>query len=105
MDLALENPIGQAGAAQARVELGWQLRILTAQERSVLGVVGGLWVEQVSGLTAQAGLRAGDALLSINLRPVHTLEDVRLQLRERPLNAALLVDRDGERQFIPLLLD
>ena len=105
MELAVEESNSTEDAAEVQLEPGWQLRPLTAQERSLLGVVGGLWVEQVSALTAQAGLRAGDALLSINLKPVHSWEDVRLHLRKRPLNAALLVDRDGERQFIPLLLD
>ena len=91
--------------APDRQELGWRLRPLTAQERTLLGVVGGLWVEEVSALTAQAGLLAGDALLAINHTPVHDLADVRRLLQDRPLTAALLVDRDGERRFIPLLLD
>ncbi len=90
---------------QGRQELGWTLRPLTVQERTRLGVPGGLWVEAVSALTAQAGLLAGDALLAINLTPVHSLDEVRLLLHERPLDAALLVDRDGERLYLPLALE
>lgn len=90
---------------QGRQELGWTLRPLTVQERTRLGVPGGLWVEAVSALTAQAGLLAGDALLAVNQKPVHSLEEVRRFLGERPLNAALLVDRDGERLYLPLELD
>lgn len=90
---------------QGRQELGWSLRPLTAQERTRLGVPGGLWVEAVSALTAQAGLLAGDALLAINHSPVHSLDEVRRLLRERPINAALLVDRDGERIYFPLALE
>jgi len=100
-----ESAPESATPAPAQQELGWRLRPLTAQERTLLGVAGGLWVEEVSALTAQAGLLAGDALLTINLKSVHSVEDVRQLLRERPLNAALLVDRDGQRMFIPLMLD
>jgi serine protease Do len=90
---------------QGRQELGWSLRPLTVQERTRLGVQGGLWVEAVSALTAQAGLLAGDALLAINHLPVHSLDEVRRLLRERPPDAALLVDRDGERIYLPLALE
>lgn len=90
---------------QGRQELGWTLRPLTAQERTRLGVPGGLWVEAVSALTAQAGLLEGDALLAINLTPVHSLDEVRRLLDVRPLDAALLVDRDGERLYLPLALE
>lgn len=86
-------------------ELGWQLRPLTVEERNMLGVAGGLLVEQVDSLTAQAGLRAGDALLSINLNPVHSVDEVQQHLRARPLNAALLVLREGERRFFSLAVD
>jgi len=90
---------------QGRQELGWTLRPLTLLERTRLGVPGGLWVDAVSALTAQAGLLAGDALLAINQTPVHSLDEVRRLLHERPLNAALLVDRDGERLYLPLALE
>jgi len=83
---------------------GWRLRPMTAQERSLLGTSGGLWVEDVGALSAQAGVLPGDALLAINLTPVHSLDDVRRLLRERPLSVALLVDRDGVRLYIPLEL-
>ncbi|MDP1780357.1 trypsin-like peptidase domain-containing protein [Hydrogenophaga sp.] len=90
---------------QGQQELGWTLRPLTALEHTRLGVPGGLQVEAVSALTAQAGLLAGDALLAINHLPVHSLDEVRRLLHERPLDAALLVDRDGERIYLPLALE
>ena len=86
-------------------ELGWRLRPLTEQERSLLGVANGLLLEEVSALTAQTGLRAGDALLSINLVPVHSVEEVHEHLRARPLNAALLVYREGEQRFYSVAVD
>lgn len=94
-----------AASSPGRQELGWRLRPLTAQERNLLGSPGGLWVEAVSALSAQAGLLAGDALLSINLAPVHSLDDVGRLTRARPQHLGLLIDRDGERRFVPLELE
>ncbi|WP_332742693.1 trypsin-like peptidase domain-containing protein [Hydrogenophaga sp.] len=105
MDLVEAGVPDTTHAAQGRQELGWSLRPLTAQERNLLGVTAGLWIDEVSAHTAQAGLLAGDALLAINLTPVQSLDDVRRLVRNRPLSAALLVDRDGKRMFIPLELD
>ncbi|KRB96887.1 hypothetical protein ASE11_15935 [Hydrogenophaga sp. Root209] len=106
LDQAMElDGAEEAPTATDRHEPQWRLRPLTAQESSLMGVVGGLWVEEVSALTAQAGLLAGDALLAINLTPVQSLEDVRRLLHERPLSAALLIDRDGQRLYLPLELD
>jgi len=89
-------------SAPEKPELGWRLRPMTVQERSLLGTQSGVWVEAVSALTAQAGVLAGDALLAINLTPVHSQDDVRRLLRDLPRSVALLVDRDGERMYIPL---
>jgi serine protease Do len=86
-------------------EIGWRLRPLSTRERGLLGVAAGMWVEDVSALSAQAGLRAGDALLAINLAPVPSMDEVHRLLRERPQQLGLLVDRDGMRLFIPLELD
>ncbi|PKO69778.1 MAG: peptidase [Betaproteobacteria bacterium HGW-Betaproteobacteria-16] len=105
MEFDDEIATGTGASPSVREEPGWRLRPLTSQERSLLGVAGGLLIEEAGALTAQAGLLAGDALLSINLAPVHSLEDVRELLSERPLNAALLVIRDGEHRFYPIALD
>lgn len=50
----------------------------------MLGVAGGAWVDAVSALSAQAGLRAGDVLLAINLKPTLSTEEVNMAVRERP---------------------
>ncbi len=86
-------------------ELGWRLRSLTAQERALLGTEGGVWVDGVGALSAQAGLRAGDVLLSINLKPVTSVESVRKLLNEATAQVALLIDRDGLRMFVAMPLD
>lgn len=86
-------------------ELGWRLRTLSAQERRLLGVASGVWVDEVSALSAQAGLRAGDVLLAINLKPMLSTDEVQAAVRNRPLQLALLIDRDGTRMFIPLSIE
>lgn len=105
MDFDDATAFDTTAASSTWEDLGWRLRPLTSQESSLLGVTGGLWVEEAGALTAQAGLLAGDVLLSVNLAPVHSLEAVRERLSERPMNAALLVKRDGERRFFSLTLD
>ncbi len=86
-------------------EPGWRLRTLTAQERALLGTEGGVWVDGVGALSAMAGLRAGDVLLSINLKPVTSVESVRKLMNEAKSQVALLIDRDGLRLFIAMSLD
>ena len=104
-ELADELSPDATASAPGLQELGWRLRALSAQERQLLGATSGLWVEEVSALSALAGLLAGDALLSINLTPVHSLDDVSRLTRSRPQHLGLLIDRDGERRFLALELD
>lgn len=105
MDLDDVDNADAATSAQEPQELGWRLRALTNQERGLLGLAGGVWVDSVSALSAQAGLRAGDVLLAINLKPVLSTDEVHRAVRERPLQLALLIDRDGTRMFIPLSME
>jgi serine protease Do len=103
----LDEPGSPATSTSLHVPpgLGWRLRTLSEQERSLLGVAGGVWVAEVSDLSAQAGLRVGDVLLSINLQPVLSADDVHRLVRARPAQLALLIDRDGLRLFVPMSLD
>ena len=105
MDLdGLETPEAASSAAGSQ-DLGWRLRALSNQERSLLDVAGGLWVDEVSTVSSQAGLLPGDVLLAINLRPMLSIEDVLHMVRDRPQQLALLIDRDGRRMFIPMFLE
>lgn len=103
---ATDEPTAALDSARPRTrEPGWRLRTLTAQERALLGTEGGVWVDGVSAVSAQAGLRAGDVLLSINLKPVTSVESVRRLLNEAKSQVALLIDRDGLRLFVAMSLD
>lgn len=82
--------------------LGLRLRTPTAQEREQSAGPGGLVIENVSGPAARAGLRPGDRLLALNGTPVETVEQVRALVGSKPRSVALLIDRGGQRLFVPV---
>ncbi len=84
--------------------LGLALRPLSPQERAQARADHGLVVEDVSGPALRAGVAPGDLLLSVNGKPVNSVEEVRAVLKGEPKNAALLIQRGGERIFVPVRL-
>ncbi len=91
------------GAAQGG-QLGLALRALTREERREAQIEQGMVVENVSGAAARAGIEAGDVLLAINGKPVQSIEQVKGVLQGKPKSVALLVQRDGEKIFVPVNL-
>ncbi len=89
---------GSAGGGQ----LGLSLRPLTREERREAKVDSGLVVENVDGAAARAGIEQGDVLLAINGRPVQSIDQVKSVLASKPKSIALLVQRDGEKIFVPV---
>jgi serine protease Do len=85
-------------------QLGLAMRALTPQERRQVGIEQGLVIEQVSGAAARAGIEEGDVLIAVNGKPVSSVEQVRGVLKGKPKSVALLVERDGERIFVPVPL-
>jgi serine protease Do len=85
-------------------DLGLALRPLTRDERRQVQSEGGLVIENVSGPAARAGVEPGDLLVAINGRPVTSVEQVRSVMSAKPKSVALLVERDGERIFVPVNL-
>ena len=62
-------------------------------------------VENVGGPAARAGIAAGDVLLAINGRPVRVgRRRCKSVLSGKPKSVALLVQRDGEKIFVPVRL-
>ncbi len=93
-----------AGASDGNGQFGLSLRPLTAQERREAKVEQGLLVEDVAGAAARSGVEVGDVLLAINGKPVQTVEQVRSLLKTKPKSVAILLQREGERIFVPLRL-
>ncbi|MBW8832927.1 MAG: Do family serine endopeptidase [Burkholderiales bacterium] len=85
-------------------QLGLALRPLTPEERKQARTDQGLVVENVGGPAGRAGVEPGDVLLAINGRPVQSLETVKSVLQTKPRSVALLVQRDGEKIFVPVNL-
>ena len=93
-----DEPVAQAEGGT----LGLAVRPLQRDELRRSGVDHGLLVENVSGAAAQAGIEAGDVLLALNGKPVHSVEQIRQALQAHPKHVALLIDRDGQRIFVPV---
>ena len=94
--------VADSGAAQGG-KLGLALRPLTAEERRQ-SKLEGLLVEQASGPAARAGINPGDVVLAINGKPVTSVEQVRSVIEGKPKSVALLIERGGERIFVPVSL-
>lgn len=84
--------------------IGLALRPLTSDERKQASVDQGLLVENVAGPAAKAGIRPGDVLLAINGRAVESVDEVKSVLAKKPKSVALLVERGGDKIFVPVNL-
>ena len=96
--------VADADSAAPGGQLGLSLRALTREERREAKVEQGMVVENVSGPAARAGIEEGDVLLAINGKPVQSIEQVKGVLQGKPKSVALLVQRDGEKIFVPVNL-
>ena len=90
----------EAGGGQ----LGLALRPLSPQERQQAKIEQGMVVERAAGAAARAGIEPGDVVLAINGKPVTSLDAVKNVLQGKPRSVALLVQRDGEKIFVPVNL-
>ena len=84
--------------------LGIAARALNPEERKQAGVSGGVLVEDSAGAAANAGIQAGDVILSLNGTPVKNVEELKGLVSKAGKKIALLVLRDDARIFIPVEL-
>jgi len=92
------------GAAAPAARLGLALRPLNQDERQQAGVSGGLVVEDAQGRAAEAGIQAGDVVLSVDGTPVQSVEQLRKMVQEHSKQIALLIQRGEVRLFVPVTL-
>lgn len=83
-------------------KLGLALRPLQPGERNAGGAREGLVVEDVGGAAARAGVQPGDVLLAVNGTPVNSVEKVREVVAGAEKSVALLVQRGGQKIFVPV---
>ena len=96
-----------AAAADAKADggkLGLAVRPLTAEEKRQADVASGMLVEGVNGPAERAGLQPGDLILSLNGKPVNSIEELRGLVGKGGKSVALLVQREGGRRFIAVPL-
>jgi serine protease Do len=96
--------LADADGGVAPGQLGLAMRPLNRDERREAKVDQGLVIENVSGPAAKAGIEPGDVLLAINGKPVQSVDQVKQVLQGKPKGVALLVQRDGEKIFVPVKL-
>jgi len=94
--------VADASASAERGSLGLSLRPLTSEEKRQAKVDSGLVVEDVDGAAERAGIQPGDVLLAINGKPVQSIEQVKSVMAGKPKSVALLVQREGEKIFVPV---
>jgi serine protease Do len=92
----------EVAAADGGSKLGLSLRPLEPIEKRQSGIASGLVIEDANGASANAGVQAGDVLLSINGRPVTSIEQVRDVVGKSTKSVALLIQRGNDKIFIPV---
>jgi serine protease Do len=87
--------------------LGITLSDLTVDQRSELGIRGGILVEDVQGIAARAGIRRGDIILAVNNQDVKSVDQFSQLIGkyDKGRNIALLVRRGDSALYIPLRID
>ena len=88
--------------ADNSAKLGLTLRPLAPVERRQSGIPSGLVIEDASGAAMMAGIEPGDVLISVNGRQVSSVEQVRDMVSKASKSVALLIQRGGDKIFIPV---
>lgn len=93
----------QADAAAASGgKLGVAVRALTPEEQQGAHLSGGVLVEQASGLAQRSGIQPGDIIVSVNGRPVSSVDDLRKLVGEKEKSLAVLIHRGDAKIFVPV---
>jgi serine protease Do len=85
-------------------KLGVAVRPLTDEERSQIAADGGLLVEQAEGPAARAGVQAGDVILAFNNQPLKSVDQLRRLVDKSKGAVALLIQREGNKIYVPVRL-
>jgi serine protease Do len=93
--------LAKADDAAGKGKLGLALRPLQPQEKREAGV-DGLLIEDAGGPAAMAGVQAGDVLMAVNGTPVKSIDQVRQAVAKSDKSVALLIQRDGNKIFVPV---
>jgi serine protease Do len=92
----------EVAAVDKGAKLGLALRPLEPVESRQSGIASGLVVEDAAGAAIAAGVQPGDVLLSVNGKPVSSVQQVRDMVNKSTKSVALLIQRGSDRIFIPV---
>jgi serine protease Do len=84
--------------------IGLSVRALTAAEKGQLKTRGSIVVVDARGAAAEAGVREGDVILSINRQSISAVEEFQKAVKEAVHSATLLVQRENQQSIITITL-
>lgn len=104
LDAAADTSVAKGQAAEeARGRLGVTVRGLNDEEKKKYG--NGLVVVESHGPAAEAGIKAGDVLLSVGGKKIRSFEQFKDAVNAADSTLALQVAREGNKTFIAVKLD
>ena len=100
------NRRGAPGEGESAVinRIGLSVRALSAQEKSQLKTRGSIVVVEATGPAAEAGIRSGDVILSINRESAGSVDEFQKSVKNAGRSATLLVQRDNQQSIITITL-
>ena len=96
-----QNVASNDQSSSSHAKLGLAVRPLTPDEKQEVGH-GGLVVENATGPAALAGIQPGDVIVSVGAAKVTTVEGLKQQVDKAGKNVALLIERNGQKIFVPV---
>ena len=84
--------------------IGLSVRALSAAEKTQLKARGNVVVVNAKGPAAEAGLRGGDVILSINRTKVDTVAGFEAAVKSAGHDATLLIQREGQQSIVTIQL-
>ncbi len=103
-DTNLEIPkTKQMGKETVPDRVGIAMHELSPDERQRLRTDGYIMVDAVGGIAAASGIHPGDVIIAVNSQRIANIKQFRAVMAELGMRAALLVQREGNMIFIPLI--
>ncbi len=82
--------------------VGLAVHALSDKERRTSGLPHGVMVDSATGAAADAGIQAGDVILSVNNETIDTRDALETLMARAGKEVALLIERDNARNFVSL---